>query len=259
LVIKYGMIKESMTVFDGQLGTLPQVQQSSPKKNEFEIFVDGVSYRYDSSIQDILNNISIGITQGERVLIEGRIGSGKSTLLKLIMRYKNPTGGMIYLNGTPYTGLPINDIRGTIGYVPQATMLFNRSIYDNIVYGSEGKYTVEQIYALVDNLQLNHIFERFDEGLLSNVGKNGSKLSGGQRQIVWILRVMLQDPRILLLDEPTASIDEGTKDTIYMMLEVLMKERTVIMVTHDRTLEQHATRIITIKDGTVDRDVRNSL
>jgi len=259
LIIKYGMIRESMTLFDKRPSHMPDDPPTPPPNvTDFEIYADQVSYRYNASVQDILNGVSIGIRPGEKVLIEGRIGTGKSTLLKLIMRYKNPTSGMMYLNGAPYTDISIETVRKRIGYVPQASMLFNRSIYDNIVYGSEGKYSVDEIYRLIDQLRLNHIFERFEDGLLSSVGKNGSRLSGGQRQIVWILRVLLQDPQILLLDEPTASIDEDTKDSIYALLESLMRTRTVIMVTHDKTLEAHATRIITVKDGTILRDMAQS-
>lgn len=263
LVIKYGMIKETMTVFDKRNDNAP-VQSNNVmqeflgdpvEKNAAEIFVDNLSYRYDQTSQDILNNITLGVAKGEKILIEGRIGSGKSTLLKLLMRYKKPSNGTIYLNGKSYTDLTIDEVRKTIGYVPQATTLFNRSIYDNIVYGSEGQYSLEDIYEIVNELKLSHIFDKFENGLETNVGKNGSKLSGGQRQIVWILRVLLQNPEILLLDEPTASIDEDTKEYIYILLEGLMMSRTVIMVTHDKALEAHATRIITIKNGVIDRDV----
>jgi ATP-binding cassette subfamily C protein LapB len=212
-------------------------------------------YRYKNSNVNILDGITLGVKKGEKVLIEGRIGTGKSTLMKLILRYKRSTSGALYLNGRPYSEIDVDELRSKIGYVPQGTILFNRSIYENIVYGNEGKYSISQIQQLVEGLDLSHIFDRFDNGLMTSVGKNGSSLSGGQRQIVWILRVLLQDPDVLLLDEPTASIDEDTKDIVYKLLNNLMDSRTVIMVTHDKTLEEQATRILYIQDGRITWDV----
>lgn len=256
LVIKHGIIKESLTVFEKKTieATRVVLEEIPIEKDAYEIYVDDVTYRYKDTNNDILNNLTFGIQKGERVLIEGRIGTGKSTILKLIMRYKKPTSGMIYLNGSAYKDLTTEVIRHKIGYVPQVPLLFNRTIYDNIVYGSEGEYSMDDIYEVIDRMGLNHLFENFEQGLMTNVGKNGSKLSGGQRQIIWILRVLIQKPDIILLDEPTASIDDDTKETIYNLLNTLMRDKTVIMVTHDRALENHANRIITIKDGMIESD-----
>jgi ABC-type bacteriocin/lantibiotic exporter with double-glycine peptidase domain len=121
------------------------------------------------------------------------------------------------------------------------------------VYGSEAiGITIDQVEELIRNLGLESMFDNLEQGLMSLAGKNGSKLSGGQRQVVWILRVLLQEPEILLLDEPTASIDVETKDTIYALLSKLMHDRTVVMVTHDEYLLQHCDRVIELGDrGTI--------
>jgi ABC-type bacteriocin/lantibiotic exporter with double-glycine peptidase domain len=222
-----------------------------PKDNI--VYFDRVTYMYKGSKNPILHAITLGIAQGQRVLIKGRIGCGKSTLLRLLMKYKVPQLGEIYLGHKPYSQLSAKMVRSIVGYVPQTAILFNRSIYENITYGVNN-VSKEDVIKMLTHLGLSHIFDTFPEGIDANVGKNGNKLSGGQRQIVWILRVLLQDPTIILMDEPTASIDDKTKDTVRELLGEVMKSRTVIMVTHDDYLETFADRIIELKDGEVIKD-----
>lgn len=255
LIIKWGMVRESMTLFNNTQVVEPTCPQPLPGHSEDQpqILIKNVTLIYRDALQPVLDDITIAIPENQRVLIMGRIGSGKSTLLKLIMRYKRPKTGEIFLRGIPYCQSKASDVRRRIGYVPQLPMLFNRSIYKNIVYGSEASgITIEQVEELIRNLGLESMFDNLEQGLMSLAGKNGSKLSGGQRQVVWILRVLLQEPEILLLDEPTASIDVETKDTIYALLTKLMHGRTVVMVTHDDYLLQHCDRVIELGDrGTI--------
>lgn len=211
-----------------------------------------VTFQYHpDSPHHVLNDVSFEIPYGQRVLIMGPIGCGKSTLLKLIMKYKRPNSGQLYLGGVPYNQLHAKTIRSRIGYVPQIAQLFHRSIYDNIVYGSEHTTNKKDLQNLLEQLDLSHVFDNMPLGLESSAGKNGSHLSGGQRQIVWILRVMLQNPELLLLDEPTASIDDKTKDMVINLLKHVMQGRTVIMVTHDPSLTSFATRILSLDHGTL--------
>lgn len=250
-VLKHGMIKESMTVFDKD-GDSDQIIRfvcdAEEELRDMQIELRDVSFEYKKDGRRILKNINLGIRKGEKLLISGKIGSGKSTLIKLLMRYKNPTSGCIYINGHAYNDIPVKELRTKISFIPQSTLLFNRTIFDNIVYGSEGKYSVDDIQSMIALLNLDSIFE---DGLLTNVGKNGSKLSGGQRQIVLILRTFLQDPEILILDEPTASIDESTKEKVYILLEKLMKDRTIIMATHDQNIIKSASSVISLKNGEI--------
>ncbi len=247
-VMKHGMIKESMTVFERSDTNRDNNESVCEESTTSQLVLQDVSFTYKKEGRGILKNINLSINKGEKVLIAGKIGSGKSTLIKLLMRYKNPTKGCLFIDGKSYFDIPINDLRKKISFIPQSTSLFNRTIYDNIVYGSEGQYDLEEIKHMIDMLILDGIFE---DGLMINVGKNGSKLSGGQRQIVLILRTFLQDPEILILDEPTASIDESTKELIYLLLEKLMSKRTIIMATHDKKIINAASRVITLRDGEI--------
>jgi ATP-binding cassette, subfamily B, bacterial MsbA len=212
--------------------TLVKHSRAEPLDHGALIEFADVKFGYEGSKGALLSALNFAVKPGERLLIKGRIGTGKSTILKLLMKYKVPTEGEIYLSGVPYSNLTPRQVRQTVGYVPQTPILFNRSIYDNIIYGSQG-VTRKDVVELLRTLKVDHIINTFPEGIDANVGKNGSKLSGGQRQIVWILRVLLQNPRILLLDEPTASIDEKTKEMVAELLKRVMENRTVIMVSHD--------------------------
>jgi len=248
-VMKHGMIKESMTVFNrDDTDKDNRKMVICDNKDTSQIVLQNVSFYYNRKRRSILKNINMTIKKGEKILITGKIGSGKSALLKLFMRYKNPSEGCLYINGKSYFDFPISELRKRISFIPQTASLFNRTIYDNIVYGSEGQYNIDDITYMIEMLKLEGIFK---DGLLLNVGKNGSKLSGGQRQIVLILRSFLQDPEILILDEPTASIDESTKELIYSLLEKLMSNRTIVMATHDSKIINDAYRVITLRDGEI--------
>jgi len=161
----------------------------------------------------------------------------------------------MYLDGVPYAHIQAIDLRRRVGYVPQTPILFNRSIIDNILYGNV-RYTRNDVENIMKFFGVYDEFANTEHGLDTNIGKNGSRLSGGQRQLIWCMRVLLYDPDILILDEPTASIDEKTKRVLHSMLNIIMQNKTVIMVTHDPFLEGIASRIVTIKQGRVEDDRR---
>lgn len=212
-----------------------------------------VSFKYPNTERMILKNVSIHVNEGERVCLLGDIGSGKSTILKLLLHYQRPSSGTIYLNGQSYQDIKIKRLRSYIGYVPQQSILFNRTLLENILYANK-VHTKKDVENAIKYFGLEEEFARFDKGLDTMVGKNGSKLSGGQRQLVWCLRVVLQNPMILVLDEPTASVDDKTKEAMHRMLDTVMKGKTVIMVTHDSFLEGIATRKIRLAHGVIVSD-----
>jgi len=217
------------------------------------LFLYDVSFSYSSSLKPIISNLNLHIKNGERVCIVGEIGSGKSTILKLILKLHEPNNGTIFLNGESYNIVPVKTVRKIIGYVPQQPVLFNRSILDNIKY-SNPHVNDEYIINLLYQLNLTDAFSNLDEGLNSKIGKNGSKISGGQRQLVWSLRILLHNPDILILDEPTASLDEKTKDLLIRLYDHFMMNKTIIMVTHDQTLMKYANRMIVMDSGKIIND-----
>lgn len=186
----------------------------------------------------ILDGLSIDFEEGKVTVLAGTIGAGKTTLLKLLLGFHVPSQGDCYLNGRWYRGLDIAQVREHIGYVPQNPVLFNETVLYNVQYGNHA--TVEEVKTIARKLGIH-------DGFLDRpVGKNGMSLSGGQRQLVWCLRVFFQNPPIVLMDEPTANMDDETKDLLILLLRTLMRGRTVIIVTHDSYIAEYADVQVTL-------------
>ena len=247
-VFRWGTIQASFKVLNN---CAPEEKSTyTPSQNIPDgFYIEHVTYKYDGR-KEIFTDLNLNIVPNKKTLIVGEIGSGKSTLIKLLMKYQVPEDGMIYYNRTPYSKISVEKIRELIGYVPQTPMLFNRTIYENIVYNNTS-VTKEQVLELMYKFGLGEMIKKFPEGLDTNVGNGGTKLSGGQRQIVWILRVMLQNPEVVILDEPTSALDEGTKPIVQNMLENIIQNKTTIMITHDQYLYNMADTIVELKNGKV--------
>lgn len=249
LMFRYGTIMESLSFFVNSAGVQnkKQLVEGRPVSTPYCVMFNNVSYSYKDK-KDILKNVNIAVECKENIAIIGRIGCGKSTILKLLMKYINPKQGEIYVNGVPYSSLTEEQVRQKIGYIQQSSILFNRTLMENIKYGKLNA-TDEDVYNLIKKLGLVDHFGRFPKGLDTVAGKNGSNLSGGEKQIIWILRILLQDPEIILLDEPTSAMDDNTKDTLLHLLLSMLKEKTVICVTHDNDILQHFHKVYEIKGG----------
>ena len=240
MAIRGGMVAEHLKIFESM--TDPPENTSPIRKHDDKyLYFDNITLKHGE--KTILNNFSLNIKKGEKLLIIGQIGSGKTTILKLLMRYSNPNSGHLYYKGIPFENIPRVEIRKKIGYIPQSPMLLNRTLLENITYGSPN-VSKEQVLDLISKLELSHIFN--EARLNQNVGKHGSKLSGGQRQVVWILRVLIQNPEILIMDEPTSAIDKDTKSFIDRLFEHVMKDRTTIVVSHDEYMSKLCDKTIKI-------------
>jgi ABC-type multidrug transport system fused ATPase/permease subunit len=188
----------------------------------------------------VFKDLTLSINLGEVTIIEGENGSGKSTLIQLLLKYHRPQCGEIFINGIPYSSLSHDNIRKHVAFIPQTVILLNRTIYENIVYGLSSPPSKKEVEDLMEQQKLGGFLASLPNGLDSEVGMYGSYLSGGQRQIVWILKTMLMDPYIVIMDEPTASIDQENKHIIVRLIDTMLKnhtkdgkKRTAIMITHD--------------------------
>lgn len=257
LIFDWGSIESSSVLLFGENQTNKKSKASTTKvsqpPHDHGLGLLNVTFKYPNTDRTILKNVSIHIHEGEKVCLVGDIGSGKSTILKLLLNYQAPTDGIMYLNGKSYKDINIKNLRSYIGYVPQQSILFNRTLLENILYANN-YHSRSDVEKAIKYFDLQEEFARFDKGLDTIVGKNGSRLSGGQRQLIWCFRVVLQNPEILVLDEPTASVDDKTKVAMHKMLDTVMKNKTVIMVTHDAFLEGIATRTIRLSNGVVVAD-----
>ena len=245
LMIRFGMIYESFAIlrtYDNN----NKIIVRDPININTCISLKNISFGYPGKPY-ILDDIDLDIMCGDNIVITGEIGSGKSSLIKLIMRYYIPQAGEIYLQGQPYSRLSEIQIRQKIGYISQAPILFNRNLLENIKY-SKKDATDEDVYELIESLELNEHFKRYPNGLNTLAGKNGNNLSGGEKQIVWVLRVLLQNPDILILDEPTSAMDDNTRDALLSILMKVTKNKTVIAVTHDKDLLRFFNKKIIVRD-----------
>jgi ABC-type multidrug transport system fused ATPase/permease subunit len=258
IIVEWGIIKSSMDLLDskgskGSKGSKDSIENYTDKETDrLGVGLVDATFQYPNSNNKILNGVTLHINHGESVAILGDIGSGKSTILKLLLNYFKPTSGTVYYNNVPYDHLPIQVIRKHIGYVPQVPVLFNRSILDNILYGNT-KSTRAEVETVLDEMGLLKEFKKLNNGLDTKIGKNGSVLSGGQRQLVWCLRVMMSNPDVLIMDEPTSSIDEKSKAMLRLLLDKFMKGKTVIMVTHDPAIVSFSKKFVHVKDGKIEK------
>jgi ABC-type multidrug transport system fused ATPase/permease subunit len=176
--------------------------------------------------------LNLKIKNGSKIAIVGEIGAGKTSVLKVIAGLKKYKGN-IYIDGKNLDSFTNEELTNDIIYIQQHPKLFNRTIWENLSYG--GNYSKETVIKYINNLGLDKFFKKFPNGVFTNVGKEGSKLSGGQKQIVSLIRAIIYDKKILLLDEPTSSLDSETKK-IFMDLINKMAGKTIIVVTHDKTI-----------------------
>jgi len=205
-----------------------------------DIVISGVYHKYGDNF--VLENISFKIKKGEKVAFVGKIGSGKSTLVKLIMGYQPLTLGTITIGGISVNDMSDDDIRKNIFYIPQKPKLFNRTLYENIVYGISSKPSKQDIENI---MQLYNI--SFNKDMDELCGVEGNNLSGGQRQIVWLLRSILCPASILILDEPTSALDPTNKILINSIINKISVNKTIIIVSHDNI--ESSFRKITFTDG----------
>jgi ATP-binding cassette subfamily C protein LapB len=212
-----------------------------------------VRFSYPKQEQEALKGVSFRIRPGEHVVILGRVGSGKTTLQKLMLGLFTPTEGSVSIDSVDLRQLDPADLRRSIGYVAQDSMLFYGSLRENISIGA--RYADDSaVIAAAEVAGLSEFINRHPEGFDMLIGERGESLSGGQRQGVAIARAMLLDPPIILLDEPTSSMDFSSENDFKKRLQHFAERKTVVVVTHRLSLMELAERIIVIDDGRIVAD-----
>lgn len=218
-----------------------------------DIEFKNVSFSYPGAAMPSLEKVSFRIRPGEHVAILGRVGSGKSTLQKLTMGLYQPTDGAIMIDGIDLRQLDPTELRTRIGYVPQDVTLFYGSLRDNLTLAHSGVGDSALIRA-AEIANLGDFINRHPEGFDMMIGERGDSLSGGQRKCVALARALVNDPPILLMDEPTGSMDHSTESAVRAQLEDTIKGRTWIVVTHRNSLLSMVDRIIVVDSGRVVAD-----
>ncbi|HEC43222.1 MAG TPA: ATP-binding cassette domain-containing protein, partial [Bacteroides sp.] len=225
--------------------------QKIEKKDELsgEISFRKVSFAYPSrSDMEVIRNLNFHIAENQLIALVGPSGAGKSTLTSLLLRLHDPVEGEIWFDGKKGTDIPVSILRRQIALVPQDIFLFGGSIRENISYGRPGA-SEEEIREAARKANALEFIDRFPEKMETIVGERGTQLSGGQRQRVAIARAVLKDPKILMLDEATSSLDSESEALVQDALEKLMKGRTSIVIAHRLATVRKADRILVLDQG----------
>ncbi|MEA3498910.1 MAG: type I secretion system permease/ATPase, partial [Campylobacterota bacterium] len=218
-----------------------------------DIVFKDVIFSYKDRNFDILKGINLTIKKGEKVGIIGRVGSGKSTIAKLILNLYEPTKGSVLVDNTDIRQIDPVDLRHAIGYVPQEPFLFMGTIRDNITIG-DSYATDEEILEASKIAGVHEILGKHEAGYDLIVGERGEGLSGGERQAVTLARAILSKSQILILDEPTNSIDELSEIKFKNNLKHIIEDKTVIIITHKPSILSLVDRLIVLEDGKVVAD-----
>ena len=214
-----------------------------------------VSFEYDPG-QPILENFSLDIKPGENIAFVGHTGAGKSTLAKLITRYYEFQRGEILIDRADIRSLDLKSYRARLGIVPQQPFLFSGTVLENIRYANPAA-TREEIAAMAMSVGHGEWLDSLPDGLHTDVGERGGRLSMGQRQLVSLMRVLAQKPSIFILDEATASIDPFTEMQIQEAIELILSRSTSILIAHRLSTVRSADRIIALKEGRIIEEGRH--
>ena len=230
----------------------PDVQES-PRALEHtiegRIEFQNVTFGYEKH-EPVLEDINLVIEPGEMVGLVGHSGAGKSTMINLVCRFYDVDEGRILIDGIDIRDIAQHSLRSQIGVVLQETFLFSGTIYENIAYAKDDA-TPEEVIRAAKIANAHDFIMRFPDGYDTRVGERGQRLSGGERQRIAIARAILHDPKILILDEATASVDTETEYQIQEALARLVKNRTTIAIAHRLSTLRNADRLVVLDKGRI--------
>ncbi|MDC9723015.1 MAG: ABC transporter ATP-binding protein [Urechidicola sp.] len=230
----------------------PEIKNNTESKTLIsgDINFKNVSFTYDDTNITALKNISFELKQGKTLAILGMTGAGKSTIINLIARLYDAPEGSITIGNQNIEKLNLDNLRQSIGFVPQDAFLFSDTIENNILFGDENA-TLEMVIQAAKDAYINHNISEFKEGYQTFVGERGVTLSGGQKQRVSIARALIKNPEILILDDCLSAVDTETEEIILKNLERVNKNRTTIIVSHRVSSIKHADTIIILDKGKI--------
>ncbi len=228
----------------------------NPKKENWEelkgnVRFENVSFKYTTgSGRYILENFNLNVEEGKTIAIVGETGAGKSTIVNLLCRFYEPTSGTIYIDGKDYKERSVNWLHSNLGYVMQTPHLFSGTIKENIRYGNMNA-TDEEIIAAAKAANADDFINKLENGYNTEVGEGGNRLSQGQKQLISFARAIVANPRIIVLDEATSSIDTKTEALIQKAISNILKGRTSFVIAHRLSTIVNADTILVIQQGKI--------
>ncbi len=235
-------LDEPVTVSD-----VPDARELPPIQGR--ITFDNVTFAYDPG-HNVLENLNIDVKAGESIALVGPTGAGKTTVVNLISRFYNVTGGRILIDGHDIADAKLKSLRSQMGIMLQDSFIFSGTIMDNIRYGKLDA-TDEEVVAAAKIVCADEFIREFENGYMTEVNERGSKLSQGQRQLISFARTLLANPRILILDEATSSIDARTERLLQKGLNELLKGRTSFIIAHRLSTVKNCDRILYVADKSI--------
>lgn len=221
----------------------------SEKKIDTKALIDMDHITFGYNFDPIIKDLSLKIYKGDVLAVVGPSGGGKTTLLKIIAGIYMPDGGMVYLNGRPLSMMPLDEWRSHFAYIPQQNPIFHGTIYENVTLGL--KVTEKEVIDALKSAYLYDFVMSLKDGLNTVVGEGAHMLSGGEAQRIGIARAFLRNPEILIMDEPTASLDPKSEKIVLDAMGRLMEGRTTILSAHRTASTLNATRILRVENGII--------
>jgi ABC-type multidrug transport system fused ATPase/permease subunit len=226
-------------------------QQPAASNQQLAVRFSEVHFAYPSRPDvPVLQGLDLVVREGQQCALVGASGAGKSTVVQLLYRFHDPQRGALTVQGRDARDWPLDELRGRMAWVPQDVVLFGRSILENIRY-SRPEASDDEVRQAAEDANAWEFIERFPEGWQTQVGERGVQLSGGQRQRIAIARAMLRNPKLLVLDEATSSLDPESEALVQGALETLMKGRTSLVIAHRLSTVRHADVIAFLHEGRI--------
>ena len=241
-------IDRTMKLLDAPITITYEGQHVSPAQTRGELRFEGVNFSYGDG--PTLKDITLTLPAGKTTAFVGTTGSGKSTLVKLLLRFYEPQGGHVHLDGVPIDSLNLQDLRRAIGYVAQDSFLTDGTVAENIAYGMQDASDA-QIAEAARSAEATEFIDKLPLGFATRIGERGQKLSGGQRQRLALARAILKNPPILVLDEATSAVDNETEAAIQRSLDVVSRNRTTIVIAHRLSTVRQADCIHLLEAGRI--------
>lgn len=216
--------------------------------HQTSLVLENISFKYPGQLE-LLKQVSFTCQPYSITTIMGESGAGKSTLLSLMLKLSQPNSGKMYLNGIAYEHLSNHYIRSTIGYIPQKPALISGPVKENIAFG-EYKPSLTRIENIIREVGLSDKIRELPQGIESHVSEDGNNFSGGEKQKIMIARVLYKSPSVIVLDEPTSSMDPGSEKSFFkLLLKLRNKGKIIIIVSHKKNFKNISDQVISLKDG----------